>query len=73
MGEKDEIENLLKLYSNMVNQIQHYNGVIWQVPTALLAVNALALKDFSSNPFMLIGLMTSLQKGYWTLLKMGKL
>jgi hypothetical protein len=47
-------ENKLKLYSLLVDQIQKYNAIIWQVPTALVAANFFALDKFFSNPFLLL-------------------
>jgi hypothetical protein len=37
--------DLLTLYGNLVNQIQKFNDVIWQFPSALLLANLLLLKD----------------------------
>ena len=47
-------DNQINLYLALVDQIQKYNSIVWQAPTALLAANILALDKFSSNPFMLL-------------------
>lgn len=47
-------DNKLKLYNLLVDQIQKYNAIIWQVPTALIAANFFALDKFFGNPAILL-------------------
>ena len=49
-------DNQIKLYALLVDQIQKYNSIIWQVPTALIAANFFAIDRFSSNPWPLLAL-----------------
>ncbi len=47
-------ETELKLYFALVDQLQRYNSIIWQAPTALLAANILAVERFRSFPLLLL-------------------
>ena len=44
----------LRLYLALVDQIQKYNTILWQVPTALMAANLLALDRFANNGGVLL-------------------
>ena len=46
-------DNHIKLYTALVDQLQKYNTIIWQGPTALIVANFFALDKFSSNPLLL--------------------
>ena len=48
--------NEIKLYSLLVDDILKYQATIWQIPTALVIGNFLALEKFISNPYPLIAL-----------------
>lgn len=50
----EENDNKIKLYNLLVDQIQKYNTIIWQVPTALVAANFFALDKFLGNPTLLL-------------------
>lgn len=47
-------ENKISLYACLVDQLQKYNSIIWQAPTALLAANAFAIDKWSTNPVFLL-------------------
>ena len=49
-------DNQIKLYALLVDQMQKYNSIIWQVPTALIAANFFAIDKFISNPVLLFAL-----------------
>lgn len=50
-------DNQIKLYILLVDQLQKYNSIIWQIPTALIAANSFAFDKFSQdNPVILLGL-----------------
>ena len=49
-------DNQIKLYTLLVDQIQKYNSIIWQVPTALIAANFFAIDKFISYPPLLLAL-----------------
>ena len=46
----EPIEEQIKLYALMVDQLHKHNTTIWQFPTAILAVNVLALPHIQSLP-----------------------
>lgn len=50
------IKHHVKLYTALVDQLQRYNTVIWQAPTALLAANVLALDKFRAVPAAVVAL-----------------
>lgn len=47
-------DSKLKLYNLLVDQIQKYNAIIWQAPTALVAANFFALDKFLCNSALLL-------------------
>jgi len=47
-------DSKLKLYNLLVDQIQKYNAIIWQAPTALVAANFFALDKFLGNAALLL-------------------
>ena len=47
-------DSQLKLYGLLVDQLQKYNSLIWQVPTALVAANIFALDKLAGRPFALL-------------------
>jgi hypothetical protein len=49
-------ENDLKLYSLLVDQLLKYQTTIWQIPTALVIGNFLAIEKFLAKPIPLIAL-----------------
>ncbi|HAK88076.1 MAG TPA: hypothetical protein DHV16_03005 [Nitrospiraceae bacterium] len=54
MSNRFRIENNhIKLYTTLIGQLQKYNTIIWQGPTALIAANSFALEKFHSNPLLL--------------------
>jgi hypothetical protein len=53
---KEDQDNRIKLYNILVEQLQKYNTVIWQIPTALVAANFLAIDKFLSRPFLLFAI-----------------
>ena len=55
-NEKAIDENQIKLYGILVDQLQKYNTIIWQIPTALVAANFLAIDKFHSNSPLLLAL-----------------
>jgi len=46
-------EDQIKLYEMLVNQLQRYHSIIWQIPTALLVANIVAIDKFLLHPFFL--------------------
>lgn len=46
-------DNHINLYTALIDQLQKYNTIIWQGPTALIAANFFALDKFCSNPLLL--------------------
>lgn len=52
--DKNPDDNQVKLYSVLVDQLQKYNTIIWQIPTAIMAANVLALDKLSSTPAFLL-------------------
>ncbi len=55
-NENNTTNHQIRLYSLLVDQIQKYNTIFWQFPTAIAAVNFLALHNFSLNPYLLFAL-----------------
>lgn len=51
---KYEIE--LKLYALLVDQLLKYHATIWQIPTALVIGNFLAIEKFLTEPILLAAL-----------------
>ncbi|MBI5054492.1 MAG: hypothetical protein HZC38_04450 [Chloroflexi bacterium] len=49
-------DNQIKLYTLLVDQMQKYNSIIWQVPTALIVANFFGIDKFISNPAILFAL-----------------
>jgi len=49
-------DNHIKLYILLADQLQKNNAILWQVPTALIIANLLALEKFLSKPFLLFSL-----------------
>ena len=47
--EKVPIDEQIRLYSLLVDQLQRYNSLIWQIPTGLLVANVLAIDKFQFN------------------------
>lgn len=47
-------DSQLKLYGLLVDQLQKYNSIIWQAPTALVAANILALDRLEAHPLLLL-------------------
>jgi hypothetical protein len=55
MGTEIKDEDRIKIYGLLVDQIQKYNTIIWQAPTALIVANFVVLIKFDS-PFPLLAL-----------------
>ncbi len=49
----DNSENKIKLYGLLVDQILKYQATMWQIPTALVIGNFLAIEKFIVNPYAL--------------------
>jgi hypothetical protein len=49
----NEIDYILKLYAIYSDDLQRYNTLIWQFPTALVTFNILAINYFISRPHFL--------------------
>lgn len=47
-------DNILKLYEIYSSNLQKYNTIIWQFPTALVSVNILAINFFIDKPYLLL-------------------
>ncbi len=54
--DKKPDDNQIKLYTVLVDQLQKYNTIIWQVPIALMAANILALDKLLSKPVFLLAI-----------------
>lgn len=54
--ENKPLENEIRLYLALVDQIQKYSSVFWQFPTALIAANYFAFDKFLTNHFLLLAL-----------------
>jgi len=52
----DHLDNEVRLYVALVDQLHKYNSIIWQAPTALLAANAFAFNYLRLLPLFLLGL-----------------
>lgn len=50
---KNNIDNILKLYGIYLNDLKKYNTIIWQFPTALVTVNILAINYLLDKPHIL--------------------
>jgi len=50
----NDIGYILKLYGFYSNDLQKYNTIIWQFPTALITVNILAINFFIDKPHLLL-------------------
>jgi multisubunit Na+/H+ antiporter MnhC subunit len=50
-------ENELKLYTLLVDQLLKYQATIWQIPTALVVGNFLAIDKFLTKPIPLMALV----------------
>ncbi len=50
----ENIDKQIELYSLLVDQIQKYNSIIWQAPTALVIANLLVIENFISSPILLL-------------------
>ena len=48
------LDNQIKLYALLVDQLQRYNTIIWQFPTALFAANVLAVDRLANQPLWLL-------------------
>lgn len=56
-GKSTSIGDLLELYNVLVGQVQNYNGIIWQIPIALIVANFVALDYCTArNPWALFAL-----------------
>lgn len=44
----------IKLYSLLIDQIQKYNTILWQFPTALVAANFFAINNLLKYPYLLL-------------------
>jgi hypothetical protein len=44
----------LRMYGLLVDQLQKYNSIIWQAPTALVVANILALEKLVGHPILLL-------------------
>jgi hypothetical protein len=51
---KDELNSQIKLYTLLVDQLQRYNTIIWQFPTALVGLNGLAVVQLAKQPWWLL-------------------
>lgn len=49
-------EHKIKLYNMLLEQLMKYESTIWQIPTALVLGNFLAIGNFLSQPFPLAAL-----------------
>lgn len=49
-----DVDNILKLYGIYSNDLQRYNTIIWQFPTALVTVNIFAINFFIDKPHFLL-------------------
>jgi hypothetical protein len=49
-------KDLIDLYTLLVGQLQNYNGIIWQIPVALVAANFVALDYAQGKPWALLPL-----------------
>lgn len=49
------MDEQLRLYSLLIDQIQKYNSIVWQIPTALLVADVLALQQLEARPVALVG------------------
>ncbi len=47
---KDMLDSQIKLYSLLVDQLQRYNTIVWQLPTALLALNLVVVGQLANQP-----------------------
>ena len=47
------MDNEIKLYNLLVDQLLKYESTIWQIPTALVIGNFLAIEKFLCNPVAL--------------------
>lgn len=57
MNNKDkELENKIKLYNLLVDQIQKYNTILWQFPALLSAANFVILPQLLKYPVLLVAL-----------------
>jgi len=53
-GNMNDIGNILKLYEIYSNDLQKYDTIIWQFPTALVTVNILAITFLIDKPHLLL-------------------
>ena len=49
-------DNLIKLYAILIDQLQSYNNLIWQIPAALVVANFVALDSSDYNPWACLAL-----------------
>ena len=45
-----DLENEIKLYGLLVDQLFRHQSIIWQMPTALISVNLIAIYNFHHSP-----------------------
>jgi hypothetical protein len=48
-SQSSQVDNELKLYSLLVDQILRYQTIIWQIPTALVVANFLAIDKLANQ------------------------
>lgn len=49
------MDEQVRLYSLLVDQIQRYNSIVWQVPTGLVAADVVALQQLNDRPLAMFG------------------
>lgn len=49
-----KVDNQIKLYGFLVDQLTKYNTIIWQIPTALFVANILVLDKMISTPYFIL-------------------
>ena len=57
MSNKNDNDNLIKLYDGLVTQIYQYKSTIWQIPIAIVALNFISFYHLNDNTSALIFLI----------------
>ena len=55
MADQQGFGDDVKLYALLIDQLQRYNSIVWQVPTALVAADVVAFQQLQSWPFAMLG------------------
>jgi len=55
MPDEPTFDERARLYSLLIDQLQRYNSIVWQVPTALMAADVIALQQLQDRPIAMLG------------------